>query len=141
MAESILRLRVQSDEYDNKLKRAADSIQRYADQCRKAGGTLEYVDEGMVEFARSLGKMETLSKSARGSVAELTKAYTDMAVEYNKMTEAEKNNPYGQAIKSSLDELKVRIQNGKKEIDDMTKEYNDKIDALFKEKEAEIMKI
>ena len=124
MAESILRLRVQSDEYDNKLKRAADSIQRYADQCRKAGGTLEYVDEGMVEFARSLGKMETLSKSARGSVAELTKAYTDMAVEYNKMTEAEKNNPYGQAIKSSLDELKVRIQNGKKEIDDINKSLN-----------------
>ena len=28
-----------------------------------------------------------------------------------------------------------------KEIDDMTKEFSDKIDALFKEKEAEIMKI
>lgn len=30
---------------------------------------------------------------------------------------------------------------GEKEIDDMTKEFSDKIDALFKEKEAEIMKI
>ena len=30
---------------------------------------------------------------------------------------------------------------GEKEIDDMTKEFNDKIEALFKEKEVEIMKI
>ncbi len=30
---------------------------------------------------------------------------------------------------------------GEKEIDDMTKEFGDKIEALFKEKEAEIMKI
>jgi ribosome recycling factor len=30
---------------------------------------------------------------------------------------------------------------GEKEIDDMTKEFGDKIDSLFKEKEAEIMKI
>lgn len=30
---------------------------------------------------------------------------------------------------------------GEKEIDDMTKEFSDKIEALFKEKEAEIMKI
>jgi ribosome recycling factor len=30
---------------------------------------------------------------------------------------------------------------GEKEIDDMTKEFGDTIDSLFKEKEAEIMKI
>ncbi|MBR1874953.1 ribosome recycling factor [Candidatus Saccharibacteria bacterium] len=30
---------------------------------------------------------------------------------------------------------------GEKEVDDMTKEFNDKIDSLFKEKEAEILKI
>ena len=34
MADSILRLRVESQEYDNKLKRAAEGLQRYADGCR-----------------------------------------------------------------------------------------------------------
>ena len=41
MADSLLRLRIDSAEYDSKLKRAAEGIQRYAENCKKAGGTLE----------------------------------------------------------------------------------------------------
>ena len=90
MADSILRLRVDSAEYNNKLKQATEQLTRYADGCRKAGGTLQYVDDGIVEFARSLGKMETSATSARGQLAEMTKAFTEMSVQYNKLTDAEK---------------------------------------------------
>ena len=116
MADSILRLRVQSEEYDNKLKRASEAIQRYAEKCREAGGTLEHLDEGVLEFTRALGGMETVSKSAKGSIGELTKAFTDLSVQYNKLTDEEKNAPFGKALKSSLDELKGRIQSGNAEI-------------------------
>ena len=90
MADSILRLRVQSDEYDNKLKRAAEGIQRYAEQCRAAGGTLEHLDDGVEQFVRELGKMDTTAKGAKGSLSEMTKAFTEMSVQYNKLTDAEK---------------------------------------------------
>ena len=53
MADSILRLRVNSEEYDNKLKRATEQLTRYADGCRKVGGTLQYVDDNVVEFLES----------------------------------------------------------------------------------------
>jgi len=96
----------------------------YADGCRKAGGTLEHVDEGMVEFARSLGKMETVSTSARGQLNELTKAFTEMSFRYEKMTEAEKNGEFGKALKSSLDELKGRISDTKTNLDDVSKSLN-----------------
>ena len=124
MADSILRLKVESQEYDNKLKRAAEGIQRYAEQCRAAGGTLEHLDDGVEQFVRELGKMDTTAKGAKGSLSEMTKAFTEMSVQYNKLTDAEKQAPFGKALKGSLDELKGRIQTSKQELNDINKSIN-----------------
>ena len=121
MADSILRLKVESQEYDNKLKRATEQLTRYADGCRKAGGTLQYVDDNVVEFTRSLGRMETTATTARGKVSELTKAYTELAVRYKNMTDEEKKGEYGKALAASLDELKGRIRETKNDLDDVNK--------------------
>ena len=124
MADSILRLRVDSQEYDNKLKRAAEGIQRYADGCRKAGGTLEHLDDGVEQFVKELGKMETTSKSAKGSLNEMTKSFTDLSMEYKRLTDQEKAAPFGKALSESLDQLKGRIQSAKQDIDDIHKSLN-----------------
>ena len=124
MADSILRLRVNSEEYDNKLKRATEQLTRYADGCRKVGGTLQYVDDNVVEFARSLGRMETTATTARGKVSELTKAYTELAVQYKNMTDEEKKGEYGKALAASLDQLKGRIGESKSQLDDINKSIN-----------------
>ena len=116
MADSILRLRVQSEEYDQKIKRAAEGIQQYAQKCREAGGTLEHLDDGVEDFVKALGRMDTVSKSAKGSINEMTRAFTDLSVQYNRLTEDEKNSPFGKALKSSLDQLKGRIQDGNNEL-------------------------
>lgn len=117
MADSILRLKVNSEEYDNKLKRAAEGIQRYAEDCRKAGGTLEHLDDGVEQFVKELGKMETTSNSARGRINEMTKAFTDLSVEYKHLTDQEKQAPFGNALSQSLDQLKGRIIEAKGELD------------------------
>jgi len=125
MADSILRLKVESQEYDNKLKRAAEGLQRYADGCRKAGGTLTQLDDGVEDFVRELGKMETVSKSAKGSISEMTKAFTDLSVQYNKLTDEEKNSPFGKALAQSLETLKGRIQEGNNELKTISGSIND----------------
>ena len=124
MAYSIVKLKVDSQEYDNKLKRAAEQLNRYAEGCRKAGGTLEHVDEGVLEFTRSLGKMETTANTARGKLAEMTKAFTDLSVQYKNMTDEEKNGEFGKALNASLTELKGRIQESKVQLDDVSKSLN-----------------
>ena len=124
MADSILHLRVESTEYDNKLKRAAEGLTRYAEQCRKAGGTLQDVDEGVLEFTRSLGKMDTVATTTRGKLAELTKTYTELSAQYRKMTDEEKQGEYGKALAASLDQLRGRIQSSKQELDDINKSIN-----------------
>ena len=125
MADSILRLKVESQEYDNKLKRAAEGLQRYADGCRKAGGTLTQLDDGVEDFVRELGKMETVSRSAKGSINEMTKAFTDLSVQYNKLTDEEKNSPFGKALAQSLETLKGRIQEGNNELKTISGSIND----------------
>ena len=122
MADSILKLRVESSEYDNKLKRATEQLTRYADGCRKAGGTLQYVDDNVVEFARSLGRMETTATTARGKVAEMTKAFTEWSVRYKKMSDEEKNGEFGKALSQSLDQLKVRIKEAQSDLKSITQE-------------------
>ena len=124
MADSIVRLKVESQEYDAKLKRAAEGLQRYADGCRKVGGTLEVVEKETLDFVKAVGNMETTSKSATGKLSEMKKTFTELSVEYKKLTDQEKQSPFGKALAESLDQLKVRIKDSKDELDDINKSIN-----------------
>ena len=119
MADSIVRLKVESSEYDQKLKRAAEGLTRYADECRKVGGTLEVVEKDTLEYVRALGQMDTVSRTATGKLSEMKKTFTELSVIYNKMTDEEKQSPFGQALSQSLDQLKVRINESKTELNEV----------------------
>ena len=124
MADSILRLKVESQEYDNKLKQAAQGLTRYADECRKVGGTLEVVEKETLDYVRALGQMDTTSRTATGKLAEMKKTFTELSVVYKNMTDEEKNSPFGKALATSLDQLKGRIQDSKSQLDDINKSVN-----------------
>ena len=119
MADSIVRLRVDSQEYDNKLKRATEGLRRYVDGCRKAGGTLEHVDDGVLEFTRSLSKMETVAGNTKGKLNEMTNAFTELTMEYNRMTDAEKNSQFGRSLNAELEQVKRNIISTKQELADI----------------------
>ena len=98
MADSIVSLKVESSEYDQKLKRAAEGLTRYADECRKVGGTLEVVEKDTLEYVRALGQMDTVSRTATGKLAEMKKTFTELSVVYKNMTDEEKNSPFGKHL-------------------------------------------
>jgi len=124
MADSILRLKVESQEYDNKLKQATNGLTRYADECRKVGGTLEVVEKETLDYVRAIGQMDTVSRTATGKLAEMKKTFTELSVVYKNMTDEEKNSPFGKALATSLDQLKVRIGESKAQLDDINKSIN-----------------
>ena len=124
MADSILRLKVESQEYDNKLKQAAQGLTRYVDQCRKVGGTLEVVEKETLDYVRALGQMDTTSRTATGNLAEMKKAFVELSAQYKQMTDAEKQSPFGKTLAASLDELKGRIGESKVQLDDINKSIN-----------------
>ena len=124
MADSVVKLSINSSEYDQKLKRAAEGLTRYADECRKVGGTMEVVEKDTLEYVRALGQMDTVSRTATGKLSEMKKTFTELSVVYKNMTDEEKNSPFGKALATSLDQLKGRIGESKMQIDDINKSIN-----------------
>lgn len=124
MADVITRLKLESGEYDSKIKRAAQGLQRMEEECRKAGGTLANLEKDQLDFVKGLGNMETVSKSARGRLGELTTAFTDLRAQYNRLTQEEKQGDFGKALNASLERLKVRIQDTKQELNSINQEMN-----------------
>lgn len=124
MADVITRLKVESTEYDSKIKRASQGLLQMEQACRKVGGTLAILEKDELEFVKGLGKMETVSKDARGQLNELTKAFTDLSLQYKRLTDEEKQGDFGKALASSLGELKTRIQDTKGQLSEINGEIN-----------------
>lgn len=122
MADSIVRLRVDTKDYDANIKTARQGLLQMEQACRKVGGTFEYVEKAELEYVRALGQMETKSQSVKGKIGELTAAYTDLRAEYNRMTDAEKSSEFGKALNASLEQMKGRIADNRQEFQSISGE-------------------
>ena len=126
MADIISRLKLESGEFDSKIKRAGQELMAYSEHCRKTGLEMGYANRDAKEFAKALGNMQTTSSTARGKISELSDAFVNLRVMYKNMTDEEKNNQFGKNLAASLDKLKIRIQDAKKDLSDVTAELNGK---------------
>lgn len=122
MANSILKLKVESEEYNAKLKEAAKGIQHLAEVAHRGAGEMTGLDKSEIEFIKSLGDMETKSRSAAGSVRELEKTYKDLALIYKNLSDIEKEDEGGKALAASLERLKERLMEGKAQMAEVNKE-------------------
>lgn len=125
MADAVVKLKVESQEFDNKLARATQQLQHMEKECRKIGGTFEYVDKEQLDLVKSLGQMETKATSAKGKVAEMTKSYTELSLQYKRLSDQEKQSPFGKAMAQSLDQLKNRIKDTNAELKDVSQELGE----------------
>ena len=123
MAQDIIsRLRLESGDFDSKIKRAGQELLTYADHCKKTGLQMGFANKDAKDFAAALGKMEAVSKTARGKINELSEAFVNLKTMYNNMTQAEKNSEFGKRLSASLDQLKTRINDAKKDLSSVTGE-------------------
>lgn len=118
----IARLKVDSAEYDAKIQRAAKGLLHMEEACRKVGGTLAVLEDDEKKFVQSLGSMQTVATTVRGKLNELTQAYTELSVQYKRLTEEEKKGDFGKALSASLAQLKTRINDTKSELNDVSVE-------------------
>ena len=122
MPDVITRLKVESSEYDAKIQRAARGLLDMEESCRKVGGTLSVLEKEDLDFVKALGSMETVSKSARGRISELSSAFTELSIQYKRLTDEEKKGDYGKALSSSLGQLKTRITDAKTQLNEVSME-------------------
>ena len=125
MANSILKLKVENEEYDAKLKKAAEGIRHRAEVTHKAGGDLTGLDKAELAYIKALGDMETKSRTAAGSTRELESAFKELTVIYNRLNDEEKADEGGKALAASLEKLKQRAIDARAEMDGVNKELSD----------------
>ena len=121
MADSILRLRVDSQEYDSKIKKAAEGIAQLAEHARRCAGGFTNLEKADVNFIRALGDMETKARSAAGKTRELESAFKELTVVYNNLSDAEKNGEGGKALAASLDKLRQRAIDAREGLNEATR--------------------
>ena len=68
MADNIIKLRIESGEYEQKLKRAADGLQRFGEEAHQVGKAIDLADKEQANYIRMIGQMETVNRSARGKI-------------------------------------------------------------------------
>ena len=108
MADAIVRLRVESSEYDHKLSRATQQLQHMEKEVRRTGATFAYADKEEIAFIKSLGSMETKTTSAKSQLREYTEALMQMTSTYRSLTQEEKNSDWGKALAASMDQIKEK---------------------------------
>lgn len=118
-ADSILRLKVDSQEFDNKVKSATDGLSRLWDAFRKGKNSLGSSEAELLKYVQSLGTMETRSATVRGKISELSKAFIELQSRYNQMSQEQKNSDVGKAWANSMEQLKQRTIEAKKELNDL----------------------
>lgn len=118
----ISRLRLDSGEFDAKIKRAGQELLAYSEHCKKMGLEMGYANKDAKDFAKALGDMNTVSQAARGKLNELTEAFVNLKAMYNNMTDAEKQNPFGKELAASIDKLKNRIDEAKQNLNSVNAE-------------------
>lgn len=121
MADNILKLRVESSEYDQKLKKAAEGIRHLAEVAHKGGGDLTGLEKAELDYVKALGTMETKSRTASGGVRELESVFKELTVVYNHLNDVEKQDEGGKALRASLEQIKQRAQEARTELEAASK--------------------
>ncbi|WP_288279588.1 hypothetical protein [uncultured Prevotella sp.] len=108
MSDSVVKLRIDSKEYDANIKRAGDALTDYFRKVKEGGGTLMHLDDGVLEAVKAMGELGTQAKSTKGGLRELTQATTDMTAAYRALTDEEKASPLGKAMQQSIQQMTER---------------------------------
>lgn len=122
MADTIIRLKVESTEYEGKIKRAVQGMLQLEKHVREMGAGFEVAEKADLEFVRALGDMETQAQSVSGQMSELRDAILALKQQYDRLTDEEKFGEWGEAMMGSIDKLKVRASNLKDEMGDLDEE-------------------
>ena len=116
MADVITRFKLETTQYDSKLRDAAKGLADYARVASVAGNEFDKFTKDQAEAARALGTITTSATNAKDKVKELVGAYNQAANAYNALTKEQQQSDWGRALAESINTLKGRITEAKQEL-------------------------
>lgn len=137
MADVITRFKLETTQYESKLRDATNGLKEVIHQTELAGNDFKEFSSRAIEAARALGQQETGATNAKDKVKELVSSYNEMAKTYNLMSDAMKKSEGGKALAASLEQLQQRVKDAKAEmnatpgiLDNLASKFTVNIDAM-----------
>ena len=121
---SVLKLKVDDKEYNASLKQAQQGMLHLEKALQNAGKSFSQVDKSVVNYVRGIGQMEAQSKTAKGRISEMSNAFVELSMRYNKMSDDVKRSDVGKALAESMETLKQRTIGAKQELEKLNQEIS-----------------
>ena len=119
MADVIAKFKLETTQFDSKLRDTAKELQAIARQAEKGGKDFNNFSQKAIESARALGTVQSGAKNTKDKLRDLVGAYNDASKAYNKLSDKAKQGEFGKAMQASLQKLQHEIKNTKKELYEM----------------------
>ena len=119
MADVITRFKLETTQYDSKLRDASKGLADITRQASLAGSEFGKFTQKDVEAARALGSITPSATNAKDKVKELVGAFNDVARAYNALTKEQQQSDFGKAMADSLKQLKTQLTEAKQELYDL----------------------
>lgn len=116
MADVITRFRLETTQYDSKLRDAAKGLKEVTRQAQLGGKGFTDFSQKAVESARALGNTASGATNTKDKVRDLVGAFNEAARAYNNLSEAQQQHDFGKNLAASLETLKGRITEAKQEL-------------------------
>ena len=116
MADVITRFKLETTQYDSKLRDSVKGLKEVIKTAELAGKDFKGFEKNTLQAARALGSIETGANNSKDKVKELVGAFNEMAKTYNTMSQEIRDSDVGQAISESLTQLSGRIKEAKEEL-------------------------
>ena len=116
MADVITRFKLETSQFDSKLRDTAKALQGIAHQASLGGKDFNNFNQKAIESARALGTVQSGANNTKDKLRDLVGSYNDAAKAYNSLTETAKKGEFGQAMSQSLTQLQQRIRETKQEL-------------------------
>lgn len=119
MADVITRFRLETTQFDSKLRDASKELADYTRQASAAGNEFGRFTQKEVEAARALGSIQSGANNAKDKVRDLVGAFNTVAKAYDNLTTTQKQSDFGKALAESMQQLKGRITEAKRDLYDL----------------------
>ena len=116
MADVITRFKLETTQYDSKLRDASKGLAEYTRKATLAGNEFGKFTQKNIEAARALGTITPSATNAKDKVKELVGAFNDAAKAYNALTKEQQQSDFGKAMAESISQLNVKIKEAKQEL-------------------------
>lgn len=137
MGDVITRFKLETTQFDSKLRDEAKRLSDLTNQLSLAGKDFNKFAQQHVETARSFGQVSSGATNLKDKLRDLVGAYNQVAKAYNAMSKEQQQTDYGKAMAESLQKLQGDIRQTKEEmnampgvLDKLTDRFTVNIDAI-----------